>query len=121
MASTCNMFIRFAVIMSCAMVSLSSRADTNVAAPLLALPAPALPATERPATEPQNASPNQALAELAKEVLLKSIKPEYDKQENWGHQKEMVDGYHWAQHPDGWHLEKQTRKVNDGLWRVIQT
>lgn len=106
------MFLRVIVIVSCAVVSFSLRADTNVGSPL-----PALTATSVPSTGPQNNSPNQALADMAKDVLLKSIKPEYEKQENWGHQKEMVDGYRWVQHPDGWHLEKQTRKVNDGLWR----
>ena len=69
------------------------------------------------ATSAQPNSPNQALADLAKEAVLKSLKPEYDKQENWGHQKEIVDGYHWEQRPDGWHLAQQKKKVNEGMWR----
>src|SRR5262249_44552857 len=65
----------------------------------------------------KNVSPNQALADIAREAILKSLKPEYEKQDNWGHQKEIVDGYRWVSHADGWHLEKQTKNVNEGLWR----
>jgi hypothetical protein len=95
------------------------RAESNTP---LALPPPpkmlAGPEAAAPAISTgQNVSPNQALAELAKEAVLKSLKPEYDKQENWGHQKEIVDGYHWQQRADGWHFVKQTKKVNDGTWR----
>ncbi len=49
--------------------------------------------------------------------VLKSLKPEYDKEENWGHQKEIVDGYHWTEHADGWHWDKQNQEVNEGTWR----
>jgi len=82
-------------------------ADTTVAPPT---PTPDSAAAKK-------ISPNQVLAEIAREAILKSLKPEYDKQDNWGHQKDVVDGYHWVSHPDGWHLEKQTKKVNEGLWR----
>jgi len=85
----------------------SLRADTTIP--------PATPAPDSVAAK--KISPNQVLAEIAREAILKSLKPEYDKQDNWGHQKEIVDGYHWVSHPDGWHLEKQTKKVNEGLWR----
>jgi hypothetical protein len=89
----------------------------------LSLPPPPKP-SEPPAaatgTTPSSTaaqSPNQALAEMAREAVLKSIKPEYEKLDNWGHQKEIVDGYHWEQRPDGWHWVKQTKKVNEGTWR----
>jgi hypothetical protein len=80
-----------------------------------ATPARTLPAG--PVAADQTNSPNQALADMAKEAVLKSLKPEYDKQENWGHQKDIVDGFHWTQRADGWHWEKQTKKVNEGTWR----
>lgn len=82
-------------------------ADTTIAPPT---PTPDSAAAKK-------ISPNQVLAEIAREAILKSLKPEYDKQDNWGHQKDIVDGYHWVSHTDSWHLEKQTKKVNEGLWR----
>jgi hypothetical protein len=95
------------------------RAESNT--PLALPPPPKMAGTASTAgpsaSANQSASPNQALAEMAKDAVLKSLKPEYDKQENWGHQKEIVDGYHWAQRADGWHWEKQTKKVNEGTWR----
>lgn len=94
------------------------RAATNTppssTAPALA---PLPPLGSQPAAPTATPSPNQALAEMAKDAVLKSIKPEYDKEENWGHQKEIVDGYHWQQRADGWHLVQQKKKVNDGMWR----
>ena len=95
------------------------RAESN--SPLVLPPPPKFSAPKvqavPPAAADQPASPNQALADLAKEAVLKSLKPEYDKQENWGHQKEIVDGYHWEQRADGWHLAQQKKKVNEGTWR----
>jgi len=90
-----------------AIITPSLRADTTV--PSLS-PAP-------DSTAAKKSSPNQVLAEIAREAILKSLKPEYDKQDNWGHQNDIVDGYRWLWHTDGWHLEKQTKKVNEGLWR----
>lgn len=94
------------------------RAATNTpatsATPALA---PLPPLGSQPAAPAATPSPNQALAEMAKDAVLKSIKPEYDKEDNWGHQKEIVDGYHWEQRADGWHFVKQKKKVNDGTWR----
>ncbi|HMC12428.1 MAG TPA: hypothetical protein VKH44_14105 [Pirellulaceae bacterium] len=72
-----------------------------------------------PSTTPV-ATPNQAVADLAKEVLLKSLKPVYEKQENWGHQKELVAGYQWRQIDGHWQADKVTKKVNDGLWRMYR-
>jgi hypothetical protein len=89
------------------MITSVLRADTTIPPP---------PPTSDSAAA-KKISPNQALAEIAREAILKSLKPEYDKLDNWGHQKEIVDGYHWVSHADGWHLEKQTKKVNEGLWR----
>ena len=66
------------------------------------------------------ATPNQAVADLAKEVLLKSLKPVYEKRENWGHQKEIVAGYQWRQIDGHWQADKVTKKVNDGLWRMYR-
>jgi len=57
---------------------------------------------------------------MAKAAIIKSLKPEYEKQDNWGHQKEIVDGYHWQQNPDGWHLEPHTKNVNDGTWKMYR-
>jgi hypothetical protein len=71
---------------------------------------------QKPSPTPPS-SPNEALADMAKEAVIKSLKPEYDKQENWGHQKEIVDGFHWTERADGWHWEKQTKLVNEGTWR----
>jgi hypothetical protein len=96
------------------------RAESNTP---LALPPPpkiagSIRANAPSASIEQAPSPNQALADMAKDAVLKSLKPEYSKEENWGHQKEIVDGYHWAQRADGgWHWEKQTKKVNEGTWR----
>ncbi len=81
---------------------------------------PAMPAiaSSPTALTPPAQSPNQALAAMAKEIIIKSLKPEYEKRENWGHQSSVVDGLHWVQHDGGWHLEKQTKLANDGLWRM---
>jgi hypothetical protein len=76
-------------------------------------------ATTQPATAPA-ASPNQALAEMAKEVLLKSLPPEYEKRENWGHQKDVVTGYEWRQIDGHWQPQKVTKKLNDGQWRMYR-
>jgi hypothetical protein len=109
-----------AVAFTGGIVAQTMRADSN--APLVLPPPPkvagVVPATT--STAPAggvSSSPNQALADMAKEAVLKSLKPEYDKEENWGHQKEIVDGYHWTERADGWHWEKQTKKVNEGTWR----
>ena len=80
---------------------------------------PSQPATTPPATAPA-ASPNQALAEMAKEVLLKSLPPEYEKRENWGHQKDVVTGYEWRQIDGHWQPQKVTKKLNDGQWRMYR-
>ena len=87
----------------------SLRADTSQPPPLPKQPA---------AAGSSATSPNQSLAALAKEIIIKSLKPEYEKRENWGHQSTIVDGLRWVQHDGGWHLEKQTKPVNDGLWRM---
>ncbi|HZZ28520.1 MAG TPA: hypothetical protein VFE46_11005 [Pirellulales bacterium] len=99
------------VILICVSVGLALRGESS-------LPLPPPPPTAAPAAQ-QN-TPNQVLADLAKVAILKSIHPEYEKQENWGHQKEVFDGYQWQQRADGWHLEKQTKKVNDGQWRMYR-
>ena len=78
---------------------------------------PPLP-TPGPAPAQSPTSPNEALAAFAKEIIIKSLKPQYEKRENWGHQTTVVDGFHWVQHDGGWHLDKQTKPVNDGLWRM---
>jgi len=98
---------KICVLIVAAMITSALRADTTIPPPS---PAPDSGAAKK-------ISPNQVLADIAREAILKSLKPEYDKQDNWGHQKEIVDGYHWVSHSDGWHLEKQTKKVNEGLWR----
>jgi hypothetical protein len=82
---------------------------------------PSPPSTTPPATaQVASAAPNQALAEMAKEVLLKSLPPEYEKKENWGHQKDLVTGYEWRQHDGHWQADKVTKKVNDGRWRTYR-
>ena len=104
-----NHIFNYIAVICCAAAYASAPGATTVTLPPPPSVSAALPA--------QSASPNQVLADLAKEVLLKSLKPEYQKQENWGHQKEIAAGYAWVQKSDGWHFEKQTRKANDGLWR----
>jgi hypothetical protein len=108
-----------AVMFTGGIVAQTVRADSN--APLVLPPPPkvagVVPATATTAPGGQSSSPNQALADMARDAVLKSLKPEYDKEENWGHQKEIVDGYHWTEHADGWHWDKQTKKVNEGTWR----
>ncbi len=82
---------------------------------------PPIPSPTQPPAQSEaqpSVSPNQALAVVAKEIIIKSLKPQYEKRENWGHQSTIVDGYHWVQRAGGWHLEKQTKPVNDGLWRM---
>ena len=98
---------KFFALIVAAVITPALHADTTVPPPA---PAPDSAAAKK-------ISPNQVLADIAREAILKSLKPEYEKQDNWGHQKEIVDGYRWVSHPDGWHLEKQTKKVNEGLWR----
>ena len=66
------------------------------------------------------ASPNQAIADLAKDALIKSLPPAYEKRDNWGHEKEIVTGYVWRQVDGHWQAEKVTKKVNDGLWRMYR-
>jgi hypothetical protein len=83
-------------------------------------PPPAAPNALPTAAPSASTSPNQALADLAKAAVIKSLKPEYEKKDNWGHQKEIVDGYHWEQRPDGWHLEPHTKNVNDGTWKMYR-
>src|SRR5262245_38854402 len=102
------MNFKICVLFLFALAVASSRADTN-----------APPPTPIPdsATAQKKISPNQVLADIARDAILKRLKPEYDKQDNWGHQKEIVDGYHWVSRDGAWHLEKQTKKVNEGLWR----
>ncbi len=93
--------VRAAVLL----ITISLKADTSIAAPAAV-------------NSPAAASPNQELARLAKDIIIKSLKPQYEKRENWGHQSSVVDRYHWVQRDGGWHLDKQTRLANDGLWRM---
>ncbi|HEY2883502.1 MAG TPA: hypothetical protein VGJ15_13735 [Pirellulales bacterium] len=65
-------------------------------------------------------SPNQALADFAKQMLIKSLPPEYEKRENWDHKTEAFDGYRWELQGGHWRMVKQTKQVNDGLWRLIK-
>lgn len=60
---------------------------------------------------------NQAIAELAKEIILDSIPPQYEKSDNWGHQDEFHVGYHWVERGGRWHFDKRIKRLNDGLWR----
>ncbi|MCC7084755.1 MAG: hypothetical protein IT427_07080 [Pirellulales bacterium] len=62
-------------------------------------------------------SPNQALADLAKQIIIDSIPPQYEKSDDWGHQADFHLGYHWVQRDGGWHLDKRIKRRNDGLWR----
>jgi hypothetical protein len=62
-------------------------------------------------------SPNEALAGLAKQIIIDSIPPEYEKSENWGHQDDFHVGYHWVQRGGRWHFDKRVKRLNDGLWR----
>jgi hypothetical protein len=65
-------------------------------------------------------SPNDALAELARDALLKSLPPEYEKRDNWGQQKEITAGYQWNFRNATWHLDKRTKTVNNGRWRMYR-
>ncbi len=65
-------------------------------------------------------SPNEALAMLARETLMKSLPPQYEKRDNWGHQKQTVVGYDWVFRDGDWHLDKRTKPLNDGLWRMYR-
>jgi hypothetical protein len=78
------------------------------------------PPSTTPPANTAAASPNQALAEMAKQVLLKSLPPEYEKRENWGHQKDVVTGYEWRQIDGLWQPQKVTKKLNDGQWRMYR-
>jgi hypothetical protein len=62
-------------------------------------------------------SPNQALADIAKQVILESIPPEYEKSDNWGHQEDFHIGYHWVERGGRLHFDKRIKRKNDGLWR----
>jgi hypothetical protein len=105
----------FMVVHGACLLNAATNTPASSATPSLA---PLPPLGSQPTASAATPSPNQALAEMAKDAVMKSIKPEYDKEDNWGHQKEVVDGYHWEQRPDGgWHLAKQKKKVNDGTWR----
>jgi hypothetical protein len=82
---------------------MSLRAESSVPPPAAAAP-----------------SPNDALAALARESILKSLPPEYEKRENWGHQKPSVVGFEWNFRDGEWHLDKRTKPLNDGLWRMYR-
>jgi hypothetical protein len=62
------------VLIVAAMITSALRADTTIPLPS---PAPDSGAAKK-------ISPNQVLADIAREAILKSLKPEYDKQDNWG-------------------------------------
>jgi hypothetical protein len=89
---------------------------------LLAVSAASADTTALNANPPSDArqSPNQAMADLAKQVLLESMPPVYEKRDNWGHQTDMVDGFHWEFRDGRWHFVHQSKKVNDGLWRMYK-
>lgn len=80
-------------------------------ASLLALTASALVAAD------SKLSPNEALAGLAKQIIIDSIPPEYEKSDNWGHQADFHVGYHWVHRGGRWHFDKRIKRLNDGLWR----
>lgn len=66
------------------------------------------------------ASPNEALASLAKEIILESLPPEFEKKKDWGRQKQIFGGYHWVYRGDHWHFDERKELVNDGLWRMYR-
>ncbi len=73
-----------------------------------------------PDTDAAATSPNEALAALAREALLNALPAQYEKRQNWGHQKQTVIGYQWVLRDGDWHLEKRTKPLNDGLWRMYR-
>jgi hypothetical protein len=116
MVQRIKIFAPLVFISVCGACPLKAATNTPASSATPAL-APLPPLGSQSAAPAATPSPNQALAEMAKDAVMKSIKPEYDKEDNWGHQKEIVDGYHWEQRADGWHFVKQKKKVNDGIWR----
>jgi hypothetical protein len=81
---------------------------------------PLQPVSATSTPEPKKLSPNQALAAFAKEIIISSMPPQYEKREHWGDQKEITSGYVWKHRDGGWHLDRETKKVNDGLWRAVE-
>ncbi len=71
-------------------------------------------------TAQSDGSPNNALAALANDALLKSLPPQYEKRDNWGHQTQTTAGYEWHFRDGSWHLDNRTKMANDGRWRMYR-
>src|SRR5204863_6653570 len=106
--------IKFLAVIFCSLLLFALSTASSSAADL---PLQPISATSTPAHKP---SPNEALAGFAKEIIISSMPPEYEKREHWGDQKEITSGYVWKHRDGGWHLDRETKKVNDGLWRAVE-